>query len=359
MINSRSGRSLRLAALAAALLPLALVSACSRHTPAASANEVIIDSWGGDFQKAQSEVLFTPFESDTKIKVVQLSDGEDIYAKVKAQAGRTTGEIDLIHGDASWLMRGKKDHLWSKIDYSALSSVKIYDDARDDSGVGILYWSFNIVYNPAKFAKGPTTWTEVWDYAKKNPKHVAMWSARPNYVLEAALMADGVAPSAVYPLTPAKIDRAYAKLDEIKSGLVWYEGGSQGGRLFEEGQVDIGMFYGGDAFSLKVNGKAPTVVWNQGLYTRDYWLIPANAPHKAQATQLLKYALEAQRQAKFAVRTGYGPVAPDAINQIPADVQAKLTSVEPQKSSQLSYDYVWWGENDDAQLERWTKWLRG
>ncbi|MBQ1026016.1 ABC transporter substrate-binding protein [Micromonospora sp. C95] len=356
-----TGRRLRrfLCGVTIAITSAASLSACGDEGGAAERNEIVFNSWGGDFQKAQSEVIFAPFETESKIKVVQLSDGENIYAKVKSQAGQDIGEIDMVHGDASWLMRGRQDNLWAKIDYSELSAVNIYDDARDDYGVGVLYWSFNIVYNPAKFTEAPTTWADVWDYAKQHPKRVAMWSARPNYVIEAALMADGTRPDGVYPLTGEKIDRAYAKLDEIKDKVAWFEGGAQGGRLFEEGQVDIGMFYGGDAFSLKVDGAAPTVVWNQGLYTRDYWLIPANAPHKEQALQLLKFALQPQRQAELADRTGYGPVAPEAVAQLDPAVQAKLTSVEPQKSSQLSYDYEWWGENDDAQLQRWTTWLRG
>ncbi|MEU4559549.1 extracellular solute-binding protein [Actinoplanes sp. NPDC023936] len=337
------------------------LSACGGDDDGAAGTEkIVFDSWGGDFQKSQTELLFTPFEAESKIDVVELSDGENIYAKVKSQAGQEAGEIDMVHGDASWLMRGRKDNLWAKIDYSALPADQVYEDARDEYGVGILYWSFNIVYNPAKFAgEAPDTWADVWDYAIRNPKRVAMWSARPNYVIEAALMAAGVQPGAVYPLTDQKIDQAYAKLDEIKDKVAWYESGAQGGRLFEQGQVDIGLYYGGDAFSLKIDGKAPTVVWDQGLYTRDYWLIPANAPHKQQALQLLNFALQPQRQAQFADRTGYGPVAPAAVDQISAATQARLTSVEPNKSRQLSYDYRWWGENDDVQLQRWTKWLRG
>jgi putative spermidine/putrescine transport system substrate-binding protein len=348
-----------LAALLMTMVVLTVAAGCGGDGGRDDPARVVFDSWGGDFQKAQAELLLSPFSAETGIPVVQLSDGESIYAKVKSQAGRRTGEIDLVHGDASWLMRGKREKLWASVDYSALGDTKIYDDARDDSGVGILYWSFNIVFDPARFPVGPTTWAQVWEYARKHPKRVAMWGARPNYVLEAALMADGLAPGQVYPLTDDKIDRAYAKLAEIKDAVVWYESGAQGGRLFEEKQVDVGMFYGGDAFSLKVDGRAPTVVWNQGLYTRDYWLVPANAPHKQQAIRLIAYAVDAQRQARFAERTGYGPVSPDAVNLLDETSRTRMTSLEPQKSQQLSYDYTWWGENDDAQLERWTTWLRG
>jgi putative spermidine/putrescine transport system substrate-binding protein len=322
-------------------------------------SQVVFDSWGGIFQEWQTDVILKPFEEETGIEVVQLSDGENMYAKVKAQSSSGNGQIDIIHGDASWLMRGKQEGLWAEIDYNLLEPSLIFDDARDTNGVGILYWSFNIVYNPEKLETGPNTWADVWAYAKAHPKRVALWGARPNYVLEAALMADGVAIEDVYPLTDEKIDRAYAKLDEIKDAVLWYESGAQGARLFQEGLVDVGMYYGGEAFQMDLGGKPPVVVWNQGLYTRDYWLVPANAPNKDEAHELIRFAIQAQRQANFAEISGYGPVATDAVSMIDPMLLDRLTSVDPNKSQQLSYDYVWWGEHDDAQLERWTQWLRG
>ncbi|MCJ8508671.1 extracellular solute-binding protein [Rhizobium lemnae] len=339
---------------------LGLLLMLSMQTASAQdGREVVFNSWGGVFQEWQAEVILKPFQSESGIKVVQLSDGENMFAKVRSQSASEKGQIDIVHGDASWLMRGKKVGLWAKIDYDSLEPSSIFDDASDANGVGILYWSFNIIYNPKNVETGPTTWADVWAHAKAHPRRVALWGARPNYVLEAALMADGVAPGDVYPLTEEKIDRAYTKLDEIKNSVIWYESGAQGARLFQEGLVDVGMYYGGEAFQLDLGGNHPVVVWNQGLYTRDYWLVPANAPNKEEAHELIRFAIQAQRQAEFAERTGYGPVATDAVSRIEPALLSRLTSVDPNKSKQLSYDYVWWGENDDTQLERWTQWLRG
>ena len=57
-----------------------------------------------------------------------------------------------------------------------------------------LYWSFNIVSNTERVseAEAPTTWEEVWAFAAQNPGRVALFGPRPNYVIEVALMADGV-----------------------------------------------------------------------------------------------------------------------------------------------------------------------
>jgi putative spermidine/putrescine transport system substrate-binding protein len=351
-------RSQRVSVIAAAVV---LVAACasSGSGDGDSARRVVIDSWGGVFQEAQTAVLFRPFEEQAGTKVVQLSDAENMFAKVTAQADRPVGEVDLVHGDASWLVRGEKSNLWAPIDPTVFDGTGIFDDARATHGVGILYWSMNIVYNRDRFpGGGPTTWKQVWDYALAHPKKVALFGPRPNYVLEAALLAGGRAQTDVYPMTKEKVDEAYRSLDLIKGKVLWYEGGAQGERYFSEGQVDVAMYYGGEAYGLVDKGQPLEVVWNQGIYTRDYWMVPANAPNKAAALKLIRFALGAQPQAEMARRTGNGPVTAASVALLEPRYQGRMASVEPQKSQQLSYDWRWWGANDDEQLARWTQWLR-
>lgn len=343
------------------VVPLAVLSGCTGATQADEPTRVIVDSWGGAFQDDQTALIFEPFHKESGTEVVQLSDGENIYAKVEAQADRKTGEIDLVHGDASWLVRGKTSKLWAPIDQVATGTSSVYDDARDENGVGILYYSYNIVYNNKAIAPddAPQSWADVWAYARAHPGRVALFGPRPNYLLEIALMADGVAPDEVYPLTAGKIDRAYASLDAVRDSVVFYEGGGDGGNQIKSGEVDISMFYGGDAFALIDDGAPLTVVWNQGLYTRDYWMIPANAPHPKAAEDLIKFAVQPQVQADFAAKTGYGPVVPEAADSLPEAVRTRMASLEPQKSLQVAYDYNWWGTHDDEQLKRYTAWSRG
>src|SRR3546814_20081773 len=81
-----------------------------------------------------------------------------------------------------------------------------------------MLWSYVIGYDGDRIkGPGPQSWADFWDM-KRFPGKRGM-RRTPNYSLEFALMADGVPADRVYPMlrTPAGVDRAIRKLDEIRS----------------------------------------------------------------------------------------------------------------------------------------------
>ena len=316
---------------------------------------VVIDSWGGMFQEAQRKAIFDPFTEETGIKVVELSDGENIFAKVKAQVEYDNPNIDVFHADASWLGRGKKDGILYPIDYEVIDKTDIYEDVIDPYGVGILYWSYNIVYNTDKFSdEHPTTWKEFWNWASSNGP-CSFNGGRPNHGIEIALMAKGYSTNEIYPLTDEKIDEAFKFFENNKQNIIWYTEGGQGQQLLSDQEVMLGEFFGGDAFMLSEKGVPIAVEWNQGIYTSDYWLVPKNAPHKENAMKLIEFALRPEQQARFAELTYYGPVNKKAFDYIEDESTLEnLPSNPKNKNKMLLFDWIWWGQHEDELLERWN-----
>ncbi|MCT7036748.1 extracellular solute-binding protein, partial [Salmonella enterica] len=80
----------------------------------------------------------------------------------------------------------------------------------------VLVWSVAIAYDRNKLAQAPTSWTDFWD-VKTFPGKRGL-RKRAVYNLEFALLADGVKVEDVYKVlaTPAGVDRAFAKLGELK-----------------------------------------------------------------------------------------------------------------------------------------------
>jgi putative spermidine/putrescine transport system substrate-binding protein len=321
-------------------------------------NVVVVDSWGGMFQDAQREAFFIPFEKETGIKVIELSDGENIFAKVKAQVDMNNPNIDVVHADASWLGRGKKEDILYPINYEIIITENLYEDIIDSYGVGILYWSYNIAYNKNEFNDShPNNWKEFWEWSDKNGKTLFN-GGRPNHGIEAALMALGYPINKVYPLTDKKINQAFDLFKKTKNNFIWYTEGGQGHQLFADNECVLGEFFGGDIFTLADKGVPLGIEWNQGIYTSDYWLVPKNAPHKQNAMKFIEFTLRPEQQAKLAELTSYGPVNKKSFDFIDDEKLLKrLPSYPENKNKMLSFNHEWWGQHEDELLERWNNML--
>ena len=70
---------------------------------------------------------------------------------------------------------------------------------------------------------------------------------QPEYALESALLADGVAAKDVYATlaTPAGVDRAFKKLDALKPNIQWWEAGAQAPQYLISGDVVMSSAYNG------------------------------------------------------------------------------------------------------------------
>ena len=98
-------------------------------------------------------------------------------------------------------------------------------------------WANVFAYDTTKFPEGPTTVADFFDLEKFPGKRGLRKGAKA--VLELALMGDGVPAAEVYSVlgTPEGVDRAFAKLDTIKSEVVWWEAGAQAPQLLADGEV--------------------------------------------------------------------------------------------------------------------------
>lgn len=325
----------------------------------ACGDELTVNSWGGSFQDIQSEHVFETFETATGLDVKELSDGENMFSRARLQVETGESVMDVMMGDASWLSAGKELGLWAPIDPAIVPIDELHSDAVDPFGIAALYWSFNIVSNSELLSNedSPSNWSDVWEFALENPGRVALFGARPNYTIEVALLADGVELEDVYPLNASKIERAYASLDRIKDNVVWYETGDEAQRLLSSEEVVVAMFYGGDTFQLIDQGIPLQLTWNQGILTRDYWLVLRNAPNMDAAQRFVAHASSSTVQADFSRSTGFGPSNP-ASDSLLADISQRMPTAASNKDLQLAYDHNWWGPQEAELLSEWLGWLQ-
>ena len=195
--------------------------------PSAHARDLTVVSWGGPYQDAQRAVFFKPFMEVTKIPLQEATwDGGVGILRAKVQGGKL--DWDVVQVELDELALGCEEGLYVKLDWSKIGGKDIYvPDTVSTCGVGASIYSFVLTYDGDKLKDGPKHWADFFDMKKFPGKRSLRSGPKPS--LDIPLMGDGVDAKDVYKVlaTDAGIDRAFKKLDTIKSSIVWWTAGNQ------------------------------------------------------------------------------------------------------------------------------------
>jgi len=340
---------------AAAVAPYHFV----RRASAQGTKRVIVSGWGGATQQAMRDAYFTPFTKATGIEVVEQTYGGQGLARLKAQLAEGGAQVDVLDGAPFWAVVGSKQNLLDKIALPGLSSASFMPGALADYAFGYATVSWGITYNKQSGA-APRNWRDFWDTKtfKGRRTFFGPFIARhPEY----ALMADGVPSKDVYPLTEAKIDQAFAKLQQLKPAInVWYQTGVQCEQLLLDKQVDMAEFFNGRAFYLQDQGVPIEYVWNEAVMNILSFVLAKDAPNRDNGLQFLSFVAQPEQQAAFAKMIYYGPTNTKAFDLI-ADQKTveRLPTFPPNLAQQVVLDGDWWGENLDRLGPRWSQLISG
>src|ERR1051326_114279 len=212
-----------------ALAAVALFAAWPVHTYA-----LTIVTRGEATQAAIGEAYVQPFTATTDIAVRQDSwdGGLDVLHAKAAESG-----WDLVQVDAEELTVGCADGTFEKLDWSAIGGKDHYQSiAVSDCGIGAMVSNTVLAWDRDKFPATPF-WADFWDVAKIPGKRGLAKNVRG--ALEAALLADGVAPGDVYKTLGSSdgVDRAFRKLDQLKPYIVWWQTSAEAARILGSGDV--------------------------------------------------------------------------------------------------------------------------
>ncbi|MGI6245431.1 MAG: polyamine ABC transporter substrate-binding protein [Pseudochelatococcus sp.] len=327
---------------------MALVSAVVGLAGSAKAEELVFSSWGGTTQDAQKEFWAAPFTAQTGIGVTQ--DGPTDYGKLKAmvEAGNVSWDVVDVEGD--YAEQAGRAGLLEKLDFSIIDRARLDPRFVTDYSVGSFYYSFAIGCNRDAVKTCPRTWADLFDTAAFPGKRTFYkWSA-PG-VIEAALLADGVAPGDLYPLD---LDRAFKKLDTIKSDIIWWDGGAQSQQLLASAEAPYGSFWNGRLTALEDTGVPVEISWHNNITAADSLVVPKGAKNREAAMKFIAHATGAGPQAAFAAATGYAPINLDSSAQM--DAATRETLPDRQTETQVNANLGYWAENRDEIGSRWYAW---
>ncbi|MBS3978530.1 MAG: polyamine ABC transporter substrate-binding protein [Rhodobacteraceae bacterium] len=339
---------------------------------AAAQAEVTVMSWGGSYGAAQTEGHLKPFTAATGIPT-RMVDSENPATPIKAMVEANNVTVDVASLEYADAIRLCDEGVLVPIDIAILppgaDGTPAVDDflpgAITDCGVSTDIWSTVFAYDTTKFPDGgPTTAADFFDLEKFPGKRGLRRGAKA--VLEFALMGDGVPASEVYDVlgTPEGIDRAFAKLDTIKSEVVWWEAGAQAPQILADGEVVMTTAYNGRIFSAQIaEGKPFQIVWDGQIYENEMYVIPKGAPNLEEAKQFIAYATSTEGLRQQAQWISYGPARKSALieplifNDGKTEMAPHLPTYPDNMKNALESDWEFWVDRDAELNERFNAWL--
>ena len=323
----------------------------------AGAEELTVVDYGGQSHEAYHNAIFGPFAEANGVALTEDSyNGEVGPVKAQVDSGNVTWDVVATDsGEATTLC---DDGTIMALDYSKIADKSTFTgNGAHKCGVASMVYSTLFAYDGSKVSKAPSTWAEFWD-TKNFPGPRAMRK----YVvgnLEFALMADGVPAAEVYNVlrTPEGVDRAFAKLDEIKPSVkVWWSAGAQSPQLLADGEVTYATGYSNRFVAAnRNNGQDFKLSWDGNLADYEYLVIVSGSKHVETAEKLLAFASTAKAQAAMANGGNVGPAVKEAVALVDPNLAKDIPTSNLDKSLVLDTDF--WADNLEDLNARFVTWL--
>jgi putative spermidine/putrescine transport system substrate-binding protein len=335
-----------------------LIAACGEESGgAAAAKEVTLTfvSWGGTYQEAQRKAWLEPYmKANPHVKIVE--DQPVDYAKIKAQAesGNVTWDVCDVFSDFGLDSDGPV--------LEPIDTAVVVNAGQDKASFGVQNSKYRVGHNVSstviafrsdKFdgGKGPQNWSEFFD-VEAFPGKRGLWKWVSGGIIEIALIADGVAPDALYPLD---VDRAIKKLDTIKKDTVWWGTGSQSEQILADGEVTAAQIWNGRADAVINQGVSVEIAWAENMVSPVYMCVTKGSKNVEEAMKFIAYATSMEHNAQLSYHIPYGPATAAAIAKVDPSKKEILPSTYEEQS--WVQDDQWWDANfadADKKFQAWV-----
>jgi putative spermidine/putrescine transport system substrate-binding protein len=326
--------------------------------PAGGNGRLVIGGWGGRFTDSTRRFLAEPFTEETGIEIEIVDAPGEQTARLFAQ--RDAGRIE-------WDLVDALDPGGAYVAFNEGLAARLPDDLKSELE-GILNvvndWSFAYSSLAHIFACNvdlvdacPSTPEEYWD-TDNFPGLRMMSSFNSLEVITMAMLADGVPRDEIFPVD---LDRAFAKLEEIKPHVaVWFTSGDQIEQVLRDEEVELAWSWSGRMYNVADQGVNLDFNWNSGVYEPGFWFAVEGGPNPEGAWQFLEwFAKNAEAQAQWATEMQYSPANPDAFDHMDEEVAVRLADY-PENFEQLVVpDWQWYADHFDEIERRWNEFIAG
>ena len=329
--------------------------------------ELTIATWGGFYQKAQTQVLAEPFGFQTgKAVDVVTYTGHPNEVRQKVSAYRETGDalgwdvLDLELHDAETLcFQGYLE----PIDHQQIGIQNANSDFID-GGIGLCWvgnvvWSHGFGFDQRLFSGAkPYALTDAFDPLLFPGQRLLTNSAE--LVIELALLSEGVAADRVYERLGAAdgVAEALSVLSRVRNDVRFINSTEEIFALLKSGQAAVGVIHHFDALrELRSTGPSVGYLWDNHVVDMDVFAIPSGAGNPNLAADFIANVSRGAYQTAMATVTGYGPARLSAATAAREDLRAWLPTGPENLGSGLLFSPEFWASPEgEAAQEAYDTW---
>lgn len=333
-----------------------------------------VATWPEAYGHAQASAQLVPFGnvSGTNVLIAVYDGGTKDLARQVASHQYKWDVADFEYQDA---VSACANGLLEPLDLAALPSGTGGISAQADFVPGAIgpCWVASVVYshvialNPNTFGShAPKTAADFFD-AKTFPGKRALNQTSAKFILEFALLADGVAPKDVYATlsSPAGMNRALAKLETIKADIIWYKSPAEAAAMLNDGRAAMAFMPNWAVFDADntpdAHAKLP-IIWDRQVYEMEAFGIPKGNPKAPQAYDFIRFATRTENLARMASWIPYGPARKSAVPLVGAnpDLKIDMAPYLPTAHFDTAFatDESWWRHHGGDAAQRWESFAR-
>lgn len=329
---------------------LGISSALYSLTPAfAGSDELIIVNWGGDAVTAHKDAWAKRYEAANPGMEAVIDGSGPLSGKIKAmvQSGKVTWDL-CDRNNVAAVDLGRQG-LLEEVDYSRVDPNAVPDLHRGKWGLGSYYYSFALTFDTQAFEQRPTSWKDLWDVGG----FPGTRTMRKNFEgqMEAALLADGVAPEDIYPVD---VDRAIEKIKAIKEHTIYWGSGSESQQIMRDGDAVIGnLWHTRSSIVHRETQGRVDYTFNQAVLFAGAWIQPKGAPGGVKAWDFAAAAQDPQSQVEVFQQLGTGPINPAAAALVPKHLRHRDAGNPDNLAVQIPADAEWYASDYGNILNRY------
>jgi len=336
----------------------------ARQAVAAGQTEVIVGGSTGAYVDRVKKIFYDPFTEATGIKVTNVGGGYgEKLAKIKAMTEVGNVEWDVLTLSVDSLIETNRKYFRDlgatceetpNVAADGIAGACLRYGAIFDIGAGVLAYDTDAFVGKPK----PSSWADFWNVKDYPGPRSLPDAGTPWWNLIAALTADGVPPDQLFPLD---VDRAFKKLDEIKSEVtVWWRSGDQSQQMFRSGEVVMAMLFAGRAKSLQHEGLPLGISWNNAPLDASFWGVLKDAQRPLAGLALINFVYSRpEAHVEYITESQSATGLKTALDLIDPAVARELPTYPATWDTIVKIDSDWLSANQDAVLQRWSAWLAG